>query len=106
MSGVAELASVPLGVVFHREMVSDAKPQDRVPVNIPTNWCLTCELTLRTEEEYFAHIDLFPTHHVKAINRLICPACGNNIPLVGGCFTEHWIGNREARMCTGSGKQA
>ena len=50
------------------------EPQYRVTVNIPTNWCLTCELTLRTEEEYFAHIDLFPTHHVKAIDRLICPA--------------------------------
>jgi hypothetical protein len=78
------------------------KPDYRVPTAIPTNWCTNCQLTLRTAEEYRAHVQLFPTHYVKPIARLVCPECGSEVKLEGGCFFEHWVGYPQ-RKCPESG---
>ncbi len=81
------------------------KPEYRVPMAIPTNWCTSCQLTLRTDEEYRAHVRQFPTHNVKPITKLLCPRCGIPIRLEGGRFSEHWIGIK-GRKCPGSGTEA
>ncbi|MDA4119224.1 MAG: hypothetical protein OK436_01425 [Thaumarchaeota archaeon] len=81
------------------------KPEYRVPVAIPTNWCLTCQLTLRTDEEYRAHIRIFPTHNVKPVTKLLCPSCGAIAELEDGRYSEHWIGYK-VRKCPGSGTVA
>ena len=81
------------------------KPEYRVPMSIPTNWCTGCQLTLRTDEEYRAHVRQFPTHNVKPITKLLCPRCGNQVDLEVGRFRDHWIGYNR-RKCPGSGTEA
>ena len=81
------------------------RPEYRVPAAIPTNWCTSCQLTLRTDEEYRAHIRQFPTHNVKPIARLLCPRCGSQTELEAGRFKEHVTGYNR-RKCPGSGAEA
>ncbi|HEY6283757.1 MAG TPA: hypothetical protein VIW22_07515 [Nitrososphaerales archaeon] len=81
------------------------RPEYRVPAAIPTNWCLNCTLTLRTDEEYRAHIRLFPTHNVKPVTKLLCPRCGTIAELEDGRYSEHWIGYK-VKKCPGSGTVA
>jgi hypothetical protein len=81
------------------------RPEYRVPIAIPINWCMTCQLTLRTDEEYKAHIRIFPLHNVKPITKLLCPKCGTQVELEGGRFIEHWIGYK-GRKCAASGMEA
>ena len=83
------------------------RPQIRSPVAVPTYWCSTCQLSLRSVDERDAHVKLFPAHAVKAVTRLVCPACGNYMPLENGVFPEHWVGgSHDSRRCGGSGRRA
>lgn len=77
-------------------------PESRAATSIPTNWCIDCQLTLRTDDEYMAHTRIFPTHHVKKVRSLVCPKCGQDVELDNGRFTEHTTGYPE-RVCFGSG---
>ena len=82
-------------------------PQIPSPVAAPTFWCSTCQMSLRSHDERLAHNKSFPSHIVKAIDRLICPSCGNVVPLENGSFPEHWIGSSgNTRRCNGSGRKA
>jgi hypothetical protein len=78
------------------------EPEFRLAASIPTNWCLDCQLTLRTDDEYLAHTRVFPAHHVKAVGSLVCPRCGKDVELDNGRFTEHMTGYPE-RICSSSG---
>ncbi|HUK80143.1 MAG TPA: hypothetical protein VLU91_05720 [Nitrososphaerales archaeon] len=83
------------------------KPQIPTPVVVPTFWCATCQLSLRSQDEQVAHTELFPTHKVKAVERLVCPRCGNVMPLENGFFPDHWVGNsHDTRKCSGSHRRA
>ena len=83
------------------------RPQIPSPVVVPTFWCNTCQMSLRSQDERLAHLKLFPVHRVKQVERLICPRCGNVMPLENGFFPDHWIGRAEnSRMCGGSRKRA
>ena len=81
------------------------KPEYRIRFSIPTNWCTSCQLTLRTDDEYRAHVRQFPTHNVKPITKLICPRCGDQTDLELGRFKEHFVGDNR-RKCPGSGTEA
>jgi hypothetical protein len=82
------------------------KPLFRAPVVIPTNWCVSCMMTLRTEDEYKAHVRMFPLHNIKKITRLQCPVCGREVGLEYGRFSDHWTDYSRTRKCSGSGRQA
>ncbi len=85
-----------------------SRPIHRFPAGISVQWCTSCQLTLRTEAEYLAHTQIFPSHYIKPVKRLPCPCCGNDVPLDGGRYSEHWLGYTESslRICRGSGTQA
>ena len=73
------------------------------PVVVPTFWCTTCQMSLRSQDERVAHLKLFPVHSVKPLERLICPSCGNVMPLENGRFPDHWVGGeRSMKKCSGS----
>ena len=77
------------------------------PAVVPTFWCATCQMSIRSHEERLAHTKSFPSHLVKAVDRLICPSCGNVVPLENGNLPEHWIGSTGSqRRCSGSGRKA
>ena len=77
------------------------------PVAAPTFWCMTCQMSLRSQDERLAHAKLFPAHRLKQVERLICPSCGNVVPLEDGAFPEHWVGgSANTRRCNGSRKRA
>jgi len=64
-------------------------------------------MSLRSQDEQLAHKKYFPTHAVKAVNRLFCPNCGNVVPLENGYLPEHWVGGSgNSRKCSGSGRKA
>ena len=84
-----------------------ARLQIPTHVVVPTYWCATCQLSLRTPDEKSAHVKMFPLHAVRAVARLVCPSCGNYVPLENGFFPEHWVGGSyDTRRCRGSGKRA
>jgi hypothetical protein len=80
------------------------EPEFRLTTSIPTNWCLDCQLTLRTDDEYLAHTRVFPVHRVKAVKSLVCPRCGKDVDLEDGRFVEHLAGYPE-RVCSSSGTE-
>ena len=44
---------------------------------------------------------------VKHVERIICPGCGNVMPLENGFFPDHWVGgSRDTRKCSGSRRRA
>jgi len=74
---------------------------------VPTFWCVTCQLSLSSQDELVAHTRLFPAHKTKAVERLVCPRCGNVVPLEHGMFPDHWVGSsRDPRKCNGSRRRA
>ena len=84
------------------------KPYYRVPVQNPIQSCTNCQLTLRNEAEYLAHIGMFPTHKVTPVTKLPCPSCGSEVALESGLFVEHFTGysSDSRRVCPGSGTPA
>lgn len=83
------------------------RPHIPLPVVAPAFWCVTCQMSLRSQDERLAHSKLFPVHRVKQVERLVCAYCGNVVPLENGVFPEHWIGHSsDARRCSGSRKRA
>jgi hypothetical protein len=87
-----------------RSAANQREPEFRLSTSIPTNWCLDCQLTLRTDDEYIAHTRVFPAHHVKAVRSLVCPRCGKDVDLEDGRFVVHMTGYSE-RVCTSSGTE-
>jgi len=84
-----------------------ARPKYKPPVVAPTFWCVTCQMSLITIDERWAHAEIFPVHVVKTVTRLACPICGNDMPLENGFFPDHWVGSTgETRKCHGSRKHA
>lgn len=80
--------------------------QFRTPVAAPTYWCVSCQLSLRTIDERNAHQKLFPVHMIKESTRLMCPRCGNYLPLENGSFPDHWVGSsQDMRKCRSSGRK-
>ena len=92
---------------MNQDEVLTSVPYFRAPMEIPTNWCMTCQLTLRSEAEYSAHVGVFPSHRVKQITSLVCPKCGTEVQLEGGKYARHWLEYfGTMRPCKGSGGQA
>ena len=82
-------------------------PRYRSATVPPTYWCTTCQMSLGTVDERTAHMKMFPAHRVKAVTRLVCPRCGNDVPLENGRFPDHWVGSsQDMRRCQGSGRHA
>ena len=78
-------------------------PRIPSPVVVPTFWCTTCQMSLRSHDEQLGHKKYFPSHLVKTVGRLVCPNCGNVVPLENGYFPEHWMGSSGSpRRCNGS----
>ena len=78
-------------------------PRIRPPVVVPVFWCVTCQMSLRNEDERVAHLKVLPSHVVKTVRRLTCPRCGNDIPLESGRFPVHWVGSgSDLHVCRGS----
>ena len=77
------------------------------PVTVPTYWCTTGQMSLRNVDERSGHTKQFPLHAVRVVTRLVCPNCGNVMPLENGAFPDHWMGGSGfPRRCTGSRKRA
>ena len=82
-------------------------PQLRPPVAAPTFLCVTCQMSLRNEDERLAHMSQFPLHRVKSVTRVSCPSCGNRVPLENGRYPAHWVGyGSDLRKCRSSGQRA
>lgn len=82
------------------------KPQIPSPTIVPSFWCVTCQMSLRSQDEQLAHSVLFPTHTIRTMKRTTCPGCGNEVPLENGRLPVHWVGyGDDPRKCTGSGKR-
>ena len=85
--------------------LSSLRFQNRPRGAVKSYWCLVCQMSLRTEEEYLAHVKVLPTHKVKEVRRLSCRICGNDIPLEDGRLAKHWVGGGlDVRRCRGSGR--
>lgn len=88
------------------ELASSIIPQLRPPVAAPTFWCVTCQMSLRNEDEHKAHSKAFPAHRIKSLTRLTCPGCGNEVPIETGRYPDHWIGyGSDLRKCRRSGER-
>ena len=82
------------------------KPRIPSPAVLPSFWCVTCQMSLRNQDEKLAHVNLFPLHAVRTMRRTTCPGCGNEVPLESGRFPVHYVGSGgDLRKCPSSGRR-